>query len=159
VSAPVHCKEVPMGILTEDMRRVVERELGFVATDPDGTPNLSPKGTIAVWDDDHLVFADLRSPGTVANLRSNPSVEVNVVDQLIRKGYRLKGSAVVHTEGEPFERGVRFYEQRGLVQARERIHSIVVIAVERALLVTSPAYDMGATEDELRAIYRERLLA
>ena len=42
---------------------------------------------------------------------------------------------------------------------RERIHSIVVIAVERALPVTSPAYDVGATEVELRAIYRERLLS
>jgi hypothetical protein len=35
----------------------VEAELSFVATVcPDGTPNLSPKGTTAVWDDDH-VFA------------------------------------------------------------------------------------------------------
>jgi predicted pyridoxine 5'-phosphate oxidase superfamily flavin-nucleotide-binding protein len=112
-----------------------------------------------VWDDDHLVFADLRSPGTVANLRSNPSIEVNVVDQLVRKGYRLKGTAAVHTEGAAFERGIQFYEARGLERARERIHSIVVVAVERALPVTSPAYDLGATEDELRAIYRERLLS
>ena len=149
-----------MGILTEDMRRVVDRELGFVATvTPDGIPNLSPKGTVAVWDDDHLVFADLRSPGTVSNLRSNPTVEVNVVDQLTRKGYRLQGTAVVHTEGAAFERGVEFYDRRGLEQARDRIHSIVVVAVERASAVTSPAYDVGATEDELRAIYRERLLA
>jgi len=52
-------------ILTEDMRRVAEAELGFIATVcPDGTPNLSPKGTTAVWGEDHLVFADLRSPGT-----------------------------------------------------------------------------------------------
>ena len=149
-----------MGILTEDMRRVVDRELGFVATvTPDGIPNLSPKGTVAVWDDDHLVFADLRSPGTVANLRANPSVEVNVVDQLIRKGYRLQGTAVVHTEGDDFERGVQFYETRGLERARDRIHSIVIVGVDRALPVTSPAYDLGATEDELRAIYRERLLS
>ena len=148
-----------MGILTTDMQRVVERELGFVATvAPDGTPNLSPKGTIAVWDGDHLVFADLRSPGTIANLETNPAIEVNVVDQLSRKGYRLKGTAVVHTEGDDFERGVQFYEQRGLEQARARIHSIVVIAVARASPVTSPAYDMGVTEDELRSIYRERLL-
>ena len=147
-----------MGILTDDVQRVVDRELGFVATvDADGTPNLSPKGTLATWDDDHLVFADLRSPGTVANLRVNPSVEVNVVDQLVRKGYRLKGTGVVHTDGDEFERGVQFYEQRGLVEARARIHSIVVIAVERVLPVTSPAYDMGATEEELRAIYLERL--
>src|SRR5262245_6827803 len=77
------------------MRRVIaEQRLGFFATVcPDGTPNVSPKGTIAVWDDDHLVFLDLASPQTVENLRSNPAIEVNVVDQVVRKGYRFKGTA------------------------------------------------------------------
>ena len=147
-----------MGILTADMQRIVDSELGFVATVcPDGTPNLSPKGTTAVWDDDHLVFADLRSPGTVENLRANPSIEINVVDQLSRKGYRFKGTAVVHTDGDVFERGVRFYEARGTVQARERIRGIVIVVVERALPVTSPSYDLGLTEDELRASNLRRL--
>ena len=47
-----------MALLTADMKRVVEEQrLGFFATVcADGTPNVSPKGTIAVWDDDHLVF-------------------------------------------------------------------------------------------------------
>jgi predicted pyridoxine 5'-phosphate oxidase superfamily flavin-nucleotide-binding protein len=149
-----------MGMLTEDMRRVVEAELGFIATVcPDGTPNLSPKGTTAVWDDDHLVFADLRSPGTVDNLRSNASIEINVVDQLVRKGYRFKGTAAVFTDGEIFERGVRFYEARGTVKARERIRGIVIVSIERALPVTSPAYDIGATEDELRESNLRRLTA
>jgi hypothetical protein len=148
-----------MGILTAEMRRVVEAELGFIATVcPDGTPNLSPKGTTAVWDDDHLVFADVRSPGTIDNLRSNASIEINVVDQLVRKGYRFKGTAAVYTAGEIFERGVAFYEARGTVNARERIRGIVIVAVERALPVTSPAYDLGATEDELRESYLRRLL-
>src|SRR6516162_2703676 len=82
-----------MGILTNDMRRVVEeQQLGFVATVcPDGTPNLSPKGTTAVWDDDHLIFADVCSPPTIANLRHNPAIEINVVDTLSRKGFRFKG--------------------------------------------------------------------
>jgi predicted pyridoxine 5'-phosphate oxidase superfamily flavin-nucleotide-binding protein len=46
-----------MGLISGDMKRVVEEtRLGFVATVcPDGTPNLSPKGTTAVWDADHLV--------------------------------------------------------------------------------------------------------
>ena len=62
------------------------RCLGFVATVcPDGTPNLSPKGTTAVWDDDHLVFANIRSPGTLANLRQNANVELNVVDPFARR--------------------------------------------------------------------------
>ncbi|MBK9940713.1 MAG: pyridoxamine 5'-phosphate oxidase family protein [Kouleothrix sp.] len=47
-----------MPILTPEMKRLLdEQRLGFVATVcPDGTPNLSPKGTTIVWDDDHLVF-------------------------------------------------------------------------------------------------------
>ena len=82
-----------MGILTDDMKRIVrEQRLGYIATVcPDGTPNLSPKGTTAVWDDDHLVFADIRSPQSVQYIERNPSVEVNVVDPLVRKGYRFKG--------------------------------------------------------------------
>lgn len=147
-----------MGIFTADMQRVVEQELGFVATVcPDGTPNLSPKGTTAVWDEDHIVFADLRSPGTIENLRSNPSVEINVVDVLVRKGYRFKGTAAVHTDGAVFERGVAFYEERGTERARERIHGIVLVKVERAMAVTSPAYDIGATEGELRERNLRRL--
>ena len=41
-----------MSVLTSEMKRLVVRErLGFVATVcPDGTPNLSPKGTTEVWD-------------------------------------------------------------------------------------------------------------
>jgi hypothetical protein len=48
-----------MGILSDYMKRLVrDQRLGYIANVcPDGTPNLSPKGTTAVWDDDHLVFA------------------------------------------------------------------------------------------------------
>src|SRR3977135_2989612 len=85
------------------MRRVVEAKLGFIATVcPDGTPNLSPKGTTTVWDEDHLVFADIHSPEHVDTLRSNPSIEINVVDVFTRKGYRLKGVAQIVSEGPLF---------------------------------------------------------
>ena len=74
-------------MISADMKRIVEEQrLGFVATVcPDGTPNLSPKGTTRVWDADHLVFANIRSPGTLANLRQNANVEVNVVDRSCAK--------------------------------------------------------------------------
>ena len=85
-----------MTMLDEDMKRVVTTQrLGYVATVcADGTPNLSPKGTTAVWDDRHLVFADLRSPQTVANIeQGRNAVEMDVVDPIARKGYRFKGTA------------------------------------------------------------------
>jgi uncharacterized protein len=143
-----------MGILTEEMQRLVRRiRLGYVATVcPDGTPNLSPKGTTTVWDDDHLVFADLRSPNTVANLRHNPMVEINVVDPLLRKGYRFKGPAQVLTEGDLYEQIIAFYEQRGT--QRQRIRSVVLVTVARARPLTSPVYDLGAGEDEVRQQWR-----
>ena len=138
-----------MGLLTEDMKRVIgEQRLGYVATVcEDGTPNLSPKGTVTFWDDDHLVFADVVSPGTITNLRHNPAIEINVVDPLVRKGYRFKGKATVLTEGPQFEQLLAFYRQRG---STSPIQSIVLIKVERALPLISPAYDTGATEEEIR---------
>jgi predicted pyridoxine 5'-phosphate oxidase superfamily flavin-nucleotide-binding protein len=143
-----------MGILTEDMKRVVlEQRLGFAATVcPDGTPNLSPKGTTTVWDDDHLVFADICSPGTVANLRQNPAIEINVVDPDVRKGYRFKGTGIVLTEGARFDEIVAFYRQRG---SQNPIQSIVLIKVQRALPLVSPAYDLGAVEDEIRKKWQQ----
>ena len=139
-----------MGILTADMRRVVEEQkLGFVATVcPDGTPNLSPKGTTAVWDDDHIVFADICSPGTIANLRRNPAVEINVVDVTVRKGYRFKGTAVVLETGEAFAGVVAFFRQRGIKSA---IRHAVLVKVQGASALVSPAYDNGASEADVSA--------
>jgi predicted pyridoxine 5'-phosphate oxidase superfamily flavin-nucleotide-binding protein len=139
-----------MRLLTADMKRVVgEQRLGFVATVcPDGTPNLSPKGTTAVWDDDHLVFANIRSPGTLANLRRNANVEVNVVDPIVRKGYRFKGVASILESGPVYDKAIAFYQERGVANA---IREIVLVRVLSARPIDSPAYDLGLTEDEVRA--------
>jgi predicted pyridoxine 5'-phosphate oxidase superfamily flavin-nucleotide-binding protein len=145
-----------VGNLTEDMKRVVhEQKLGFAATVcPDGTPNLSPKGTTAVYDDDHLIFADIHSPNTVENLRHNPAIEINVVDPIVRKGYRFKGTATVIAEGERYRELLAFYEREGVADVGRRIRSIVLVKVERALPLVSPAYDCGATEEEIRARWK-----
>jgi uncharacterized protein len=128
--------------LSEEIKRFVrEQQLGFVASVcPDGTPNLSPKGTTDVWDDEHLVFADIKSPRTVENLRSNPSVEINVVDQFSRKGYRFKGTAQVLQDGPLFKECMTFYEKK-VRDGRRRIRTIVLVKVERVAPIISPAYD------------------
>jgi predicted pyridoxine 5'-phosphate oxidase superfamily flavin-nucleotide-binding protein len=138
-----------VGTIDEDMRRVVEEQrLGYAATVcPDATPNLSPKGTTAYWDEEHLVFADICSPRTVENLRHNPAIEINVVDPILRKGYRFKGTGTVFTEGPMFDEILAFYRGRGLVH---EVRSAVVVKVERAQALTSPAYDQGASEQEVR---------
>jgi len=137
------------------MKELVERQrLGFVATVcPDGTPNLSPKGTVCVLDDDHLIFADIRSPGTVSNLRTNPNIEVNVVDHFVRKGYRFKGTAQVLDAGADFTRHVAFFSDRGMLDAPGRIRAIVIVQVDQARPLISPGYDHGADEAWMRAYW------
>jgi uncharacterized protein len=139
-------------VLTDEMKRVVSfQRLGFVATVcADGTPNLSPKGTLRVLDDDHLMFADIRSPGTIANLRINPSVEINVVDPLVRKGYRFKGRGQVVEGGVEFERLLESFAVPGPSDAPRRIRAIVVVRVEEARPLISPGYDLGTDEAAMR---------
>src|SRR5687768_1986362 len=109
------------------MQRVVlEQRLGFHATvRPDGTPNLSPKGT-TVWDDGHLLFADIRSPDTIANLRANAAIEINVIDPILRKGWRFRGSAELHDGGEKYDRGLALLTERGYDATPERIRTIAL---------------------------------
>ena len=144
-----------MGILNEDMKRVVRQQrMGFIATVcPDGSPNLSPKGTTAVWDDDHLVFADLASPTTMANLRHNPALELNVVDVFSRKGYRFKGTVSIVEKGEAlFDEICHVFEtgSRGVQRVQLPARAYVLLKVERALPVVSPAYVPGKTERATR---------
>jgi predicted pyridoxine 5'-phosphate oxidase superfamily flavin-nucleotide-binding protein len=138
-----------MGILTNDIKDFVRKQkLGFIATVcPDGTPNLSPKGTTNVWDDDHLIFADIYSPGTIANLLENPSIEINVVDTFIRKGYRFKGYAKVHSDGPLFEDAVSLYKKSG---ATYSIKNIVLVKIERIRPLLSPVYDTGVSEGDVK---------
>jgi predicted pyridoxine 5'-phosphate oxidase superfamily flavin-nucleotide-binding protein len=143
-----------MGILTKEIQDFVRQtKLGFVATVcPDGSPNLSPKGTTTVWDDDHLVFADIHSPGTVKNLLSNPSIEINMVDVFTRKGFRFKGTAQVLSNGQTFIEVLKFYEAAGSTYT---INNIVLIKVERVLPVISPAYDTGISEEDVVKRWKE----
>lgn len=93
-------------MLTQQMKDTVEKQrLGFVASVSEaGEPNVSPKGTFVVVDDQTLAFGDIRSPGTVANLRRSPAVEVNFVDPIRRKGFRAKGSASMAATAKPTRR-------------------------------------------------------
>lgn len=146
-------------MLSEDMKRLVaEQRLGFFATVcEDGSPNLSPKGTTYVWDDDHLFFADVRSPGTVANIRRGSLVEVNVVDPLVRKGYRFKGPAAVHERGTPvFVEALERMRAAGSTLA-DRVRTIVLVEVVEARAIVSPAYDGGeVSEAEVVRTFRSR---
>ncbi len=134
--------------ISEEIKNFVNsQKLGYVATvSNDGTPNLSPKGTIVVMNESTLVFADIRSPQTIQNLQNNPSVEINVVDPFQRLGYRFKGECKIINEGPEFDKILDYYVNVGI---KSKINSVVIVDVESMSEVTSPSYDLGVTKDEL----------
>jgi uncharacterized protein len=144
-----------MPVLTEPMMALVRRQrLGYVASvTPDGTPKVSPKGSLTVWDADHLVFADIESPNTVKNLTKNPRTEVNVVDPFVRKGYRFTGTASVLHAGDLYFKVLEHYKAEG-ADVR-RVRAIVMIEVTAAQALVSPAYADGFSEEEVRRLWEE----
>ena len=138
--------------------RVIERvRLGFVATvDAEGRPCVSPKGTFVVLGPDRIAFGDIRSPGTVANLRANPACEVNFVDPFLRKGVRVRGSAAI-VEASDAAFGGMIGQWRDIWgDLADRVARIVAIDVTEAKPLTTPPYDDGVTEAEMIALYKAK---
>jgi hypothetical protein len=132
----------------DEIRNFVNfQKLGYVATvSSDGSPNLSPKGTIVILDDSRLVFANIRSPQTVENLIKNPSIEINVIDPFSRMGYRFKGMANILSDGDSFKKILDYFEKKGI---KSKISDIIVVDVKSFSKVTSPSYDLGLKKDDL----------
>lgn len=129
------------------------QKLGYVATvSSNNTPNLSPKGTIIAWDESNLAFADIRSPNTIKNLEKNPDLEINVVDPLLRKGYRFSGKGSIIREGYDFEAILHKYRESGI---KSEIKAIVLVKVEKISEVTSPLYDLGISESEIKQKWKK----
>jgi uncharacterized protein len=144
--------------IDKDMRNIVEHAmLSFAATIcPDGSPNLSPKGSVRVYDDNSLVFMDIASPTTMANLRRDPRIEINSIDVFSRRGYRFKGSAEIVPPGHPAYEWLSAWllEVNG---PGYPANEAVVVHVERALPILSPAYTFGgASEEDLVASWSAR---
>ncbi len=147
-----------MAKISDEIKNFLERQkLGFVATiSPDNTPNVSPKGTILAWDDEHLIFADIKSPQTISNLENNPSVEINVVDPILRKGYRFKGKGMILKDNEEFSKILKFYEEKGI---KSKINAVVIVKVDTLSEVTSPLYDLGFSEEEIKEKWKKHYLS
>ena len=94
-----------MAKLTREAKKIIG-ELGpaLIATaSKDGKPNVSVKGSFRVLDDEHVVFANIASPRTIANLRENPQLSAIVFDPSTRNGCRIWGKAEILDSGALFD--------------------------------------------------------
>ncbi len=118
-----------MKMSTEVQKAVAECRPGLIATaDQNGKPNVSAKGSLRVIDDEHLLFADVASPRTVANLKDNPQVGGIRLNPPTRKGCRIWGKAEIISYGDLFNQVSQEMAARNM-----KVNHVVRIAVEDAL--------------------------
>ena len=133
-------------VLTPNMRDLVaDFGVGYIATvSVDGTPHISPRGSLTPWGPDQLVFLEVRCKTTYANLLERPAVAITVIDPLSRLGYRFTGRASVVTDGPLFE---DVCSDKLVVELHHCVHAIVSVTVQSAEPLVLSVYDDRPSDD------------
>jgi len=119
-----------MGRMSEEVKKAI-KEFGpaIVATaNKAGKPNVSAKGSLRVLDDEHVIFADIASPRTIANLKENPQVAILLLNRELQKGCRVWGKAEILNSGELFEQLKQEYAVRKI-----KVNNVVKVTIEDAV--------------------------
>jgi uncharacterized protein len=116
-----------MAKLNSEVKSMFEKQLAIVATSSkDGIPNVGPKGSLYVFDDETLTYSEGTGEKTLRNIKENPKVAVIILDRDKADGYQVKGTTEILTCGDFFEKvAIRQTERK-----RPRPKHVVKISVE-----------------------------
>ena len=105
-----------MATLSEEAKKLIgEIHPALIATaSKAGKPNVSAKGSFRVLDDEHVIFSDVNSPRTVANLMENPQVSIICLDAANRRSRRIWGAAEVIDSGPLYGEAVAAMASRNV---------------------------------------------
>jgi predicted pyridoxine 5'-phosphate oxidase superfamily flavin-nucleotide-binding protein len=119
-----------MANLTEEAKRMIaDFYPAVIATaDKEGRPNVSLKGSFQVLDDEHVVFADIASPRTIANLMENPKLSAIVFNPPSRKGCRIWGRGEILDSGDLFDSMSAAYAAKNI-----KVKHVVKVIVEEVV--------------------------
>jgi predicted pyridoxine 5'-phosphate oxidase superfamily flavin-nucleotide-binding protein len=115
-----------MATLTQEMKDMIATQQCFVGTvDKDGTPNVAPKRSTRVLNDNSLIFTEGTGGATYANIKRGSKVSVSVVDREVLDGFRFVGNATLQESGELYEQAVAMSAKIGMPKPR----AVVVIDI------------------------------
>ena len=123
--------------LTEEMKELFDTALadGFAClvgtATKDGQPQISPKGSVMVFDDETLAYWERAKRSGLANLEENPKVVVYYSHPVKRIRWRFYGEASIHESGPTREDVMRRTVQAELDRDPEREGVAVLIRVDQ----------------------------
>lgn len=107
-----------MATLTPEMKEMIGAQLNFLATaDKDGNPQVGPKGTMRVFDDNRLIYNEETGRHAWANLQASGKAAVASVDKAKMKGFRFEGNVEIHKDDKIFDDAQAFAKEKGLPAA------------------------------------------
>lgn len=113
---------------------IAEGNVCLVATaSKDGMPDIAFKGSVMVWDTDHLAFWERAHGQTLRNLQENPQAAVLYRSTTRGVAYRFFGAAELHGEGELREQIMARTVEVELNRDPERKGVAVLIRVDKVL--------------------------
>jgi predicted pyridoxine 5'-phosphate oxidase superfamily flavin-nucleotide-binding protein len=93
--------------LTDEMRQHVDSALAsrypcILATSSKiGEPGVGFRGSVMIFDDDHVAFWERGRRGQMEQMEENPKVAVIFRNHELGLGWRFYGEATIHGEGDP----------------------------------------------------------
>ncbi len=118
----------------------------MATVDAAGQPNVSPKEIFAVFDDWHLIIANIASPTSARNIEVHPLVCVSFIDIFVQKGFKVAGSARNVRKTEPdFP---EWWSAPLVAKAGPRfpVHSVLVVKAKQVEPILAPSYRLYASE-------------
>ena len=123
--------------LTDEMKELFDTALadGFAClvgtATKDGQPQISPKGSVMVFDDETLAYWERAKRSGLANLEENPKVVVYYSHPVKRIRWRFYGEASIHEAGPTREEVMSRTVQAELDRDPERLGVAVLIRVDQ----------------------------
>jgi predicted pyridoxine 5'-phosphate oxidase superfamily flavin-nucleotide-binding protein len=113
--------------LTQQMKDMVSVQQCWHATvSKTGVPNIAPKRSTRVLDDETLIFNEGTGGTTWQNILDGSRVAAGVVDREILDGFRFLGTPEVQTEGPLYDEAAEVSARNGLARPK----AVVLIHIE-----------------------------
>ncbi|NMA69310.1 MAG: pyridoxamine 5'-phosphate oxidase [Desulfitobacterium sp.] len=121
-----------MAVLTQEMKDMIHNNQCYVGTvSKDGLPNVAPKRSTRVFNDETLIINEGTGGATYQNLLDGSKVVVAVANREIMDGYRFICRGELIHDGEIYEQAALISEKASMPRPKavallhiEEIHSL-----------------------------------
>ncbi|MBI4328621.1 MAG: pyridoxamine 5'-phosphate oxidase family protein [Chloroflexi bacterium] len=123
--------------LTDEMQELINNSLAngtpciLATASLKGEPSVSFRGSLMVFDTEHLAYWDRSHRAAIEHIRENPKVAVMFRDPARKKGWRFFGEATLHEDGAIRQQVMERVVERELGMDPERKGVAVLIKVNK----------------------------